>query len=258
MPKHKSAASKSSPMPDADSAGTSAKVFASPFASLTGVTRQSLNQQVYESLHQALASGYFAPGQRVPLRAVASALGTSTMPVREAVNRLVAIGALELLENRRVRVPLVGVESYRDLIAARSLIEAAAAEAAAPLMTDAVLEALARTHGEMCEISARPRTEENIRAYLARNQAFHFLIYGAVGSHTLVSVIQSLWIRAGPFFHILHKQSSDWRGNDNHARILTAMQKRDPAEARAAMHADIVGATDHIVGDIMFQVTDVS
>ncbi len=247
MPESKPAASKSSPMPVA---------FTSPFASLTGVTRQSLNQQVYESLHQALACGHFAPGQPVPLRAVANALGTSTMPVREAVNRLVAIGALELLENRRVRVPLVSAERYRDLIAARSLIESSAAEAAAPLMADAVLEELARAHGEMCEISARPRTEENVRAYLARNQAFHFLIYGAVGSHTLVSVIQSLWIRAGPFFHILHKQSSDWRGNDNHARILAAMQQRDPAEVRAAVYADIVGATDHILGDIMFQTTN--
>jgi DNA-binding GntR family transcriptional regulator len=254
MPKSKPAANSASSVPHASDAP--AMAFASPFASLTGVTRQSLNQQVYESLHQALARGYFAPGQRVPLRAVASALGTSTMPVREAVNRLVAIGALELLENRRVRVPLVGAERYRDLIAARSLIESAAAETAAPLMSDDVLEALARTHREMCEISAQPHNDENVRAYLARNQAFHFLIYGAVGSHALVAVIQSLWIRAGPFFHILHKQSSDWRGNDNHARILAAMQRRDPAEAKAAVHADIVGAADHIVGDILFAVTD--
>ena len=96
MPKSKPTTSSSSPMPNAAGAGATAMTFTSPFAGLTGVTRQSLNQQVYESLHQALASGYFAPGQRVPLRAVASALGTSTMPVREAVNRLVAIGALAL------------------------------------------------------------------------------------------------------------------------------------------------------------------
>ncbi|MGO4741372.1 GntR family transcriptional regulator [Bosea sp. 2KB_26] len=241
------------PMSDADRANAPAMDFSSPFVSLTSVTRQSLNEQVYESLHRALASGYFAPGQRVPLRAVANALGTSTMPVREAVKRLVAIGALELLENRRVRVPLVSVESYRDLVAARSLIEAAAAEAATQLMTDETLELLARRHGEMCEISTRPHNEENVRAYLACNQAFHFLIYGAAGSHTLIKVIQSLWIRSGPFFHILHKQSSDWRGNDNHVRILTAMQRRDPAEARAAVHADIVGSIDHIVGDSLFQ-----
>ncbi|WP_340108279.1 GntR family transcriptional regulator [Pikeienuella sp. HZG-20] len=256
MARSKPAANETPPAAGAPGAGGSATALGSPFASLTGVTRQSLNQQVYESLHQAVASGYFAPGQAVPLRAVANALGVSTMPVREAVKSLVAIGALELLENRRVRVPLVTAERYRDLIVARSLIEAATADAAARVVTDATLEALAREHEEMCEISDRPHNDENIRAYLAHNQTFHFLIYDAVSSHALIDVIQSLWVRAGPFFHILHKQTSDWRGNDNHARILSAMQRHDPAEARAAVHADIAGAADHIVGDTLFQATD--
>lgn len=69
--------------------------------------------------------------------------------------------------------------------------------------------------------------------------------------HEPEGLTHAYFVRSGSGAMEIALKSSDWRGNDNHARILAAMQRRDPAEARSAVHADVVGAADHIVGDII-------
>ncbi len=224
----------------------------SVLAGLANVSRQSLQDQVYDSLYKAISSGTFAPGQRFSLRSVAIALGTSTMPVREAVSRLVEIGGLEVLENRRLRVPLLDTERYRDLISARLAIESSATERGVPNMTDGAITEVARLHDEMCALSAKPYTDEYARHYLALNRNFHFAIYESAGSQTLINIIESLWVRTGPFLHILHRRASDWRGNDIHARIVEAVRRRDGLAAKAAVHEDIEAAMNFVIKDDIF------
>src|SRR5690606_8055985 len=109
-----------------------------------------LPEQVFRSLRDALMAGRFAPGQPVPLRSIALAMGIITMPVREAVNRLVATGALELPPNRRFRVPVVSPERYRDLTRAKVLIESSLAEENFDLITQKELNELESLHAQMC------------------------------------------------------------------------------------------------------------
>ena len=61
--------------------------------------------RVYRALARGLMAGMFSPGEAVTLRILARRLGTSAMPVREAVSRLIAERALVLLPNRSVIVP---------------------------------------------------------------------------------------------------------------------------------------------------------
>ena len=58
-------------------------------------------------LRDFLMVGGVQPGEKITLRELTSAFGTSLMPVREAVQRLAAEGALEVLPNRAIRVPLM-------------------------------------------------------------------------------------------------------------------------------------------------------
>jgi DNA-binding GntR family transcriptional regulator len=224
----------------------------SVLAGLANIKRQSLQDQIYDALYKAISSGTFAPGQRFSLRSVAVALGTSTMPVREAVSRLVEIGALELLENRRLRVPLLDAERYRDLIRARLVIEAAATESGVPAISDAAIAEVVRLHEEMCALSAKPYTDEYAQRYLALNRDFHFTIYESANSQTLTNIIESLWVRTGPFLHILHRRASDWRGNEIHARIVEAVRRRDGQAAKAALHEDVEAAMNFVLKDEIF------
>ena len=73
--------------------------------SLPPVARYTLQEQAYLRLREALMSGHFVPGQAITLRAAAEALGTSPMPVRDALRRLEIEHALVPRSNRILGVP---------------------------------------------------------------------------------------------------------------------------------------------------------
>ena len=65
------------------------------------IVRQTLSDQVYGDLKELLQAGEMEPGQRFTLRGLAAAIGTSAMPVREAVTRLAAEQALKCCPTAR-------------------------------------------------------------------------------------------------------------------------------------------------------------
>ena len=89
--------------------------------------REPIHQWVFRGLRRAIMSGRFPPGQAVTIRGLADRMGVSAMPVREALRRLVAERALALLDNRRVRVPVMTAERFDELLAARMALETEAA-----------------------------------------------------------------------------------------------------------------------------------
>jgi DNA-binding GntR family transcriptional regulator len=52
------------------------------------VTPTLLTDQVYAVLHEAIISGELPAGSRLRIRDLAAQVGTSVMPVREAIRRL--------------------------------------------------------------------------------------------------------------------------------------------------------------------------
>ena len=85
-------------------------------AQLAPVGRETVQDRVYTELRRALIGGLFEPSQVLTIRGLADALATSTMPVREAVGRLITEKALEALPNRSVRVPPITLERMDDLL----------------------------------------------------------------------------------------------------------------------------------------------
>ena len=98
---------------------------------LAPVTRETVQDRVYRELRRALIHGRFNPGEVLTIQGLATILATSTMPVREALSRLISERALEALPNRSVRVPLVDAGRLEDLLRARIVIEGAAFDMAA-------------------------------------------------------------------------------------------------------------------------------
>src|SRR3979409_1951640 len=66
---------------------------------------ETLAQRAHRELRAALMRGDFLPGTALTLRGLAERLGTSIMPVREAVSRLAADEGLELQPNPAIVVP---------------------------------------------------------------------------------------------------------------------------------------------------------
>jgi DNA-binding FadR family transcriptional regulator len=72
-------------------------------SAIAPVERETLNDRVYRELKNSIMAGSLKPGSELTLRSVADALGTSLMPVRDAMRRLVSERALEVLPSRRSR-----------------------------------------------------------------------------------------------------------------------------------------------------------
>ena len=106
---------------------------------LARIARETVQDRVYGVLRERLMRGGFEPGQKLKIAELAAALGTSAMPVREALNRLAAERAIESMPNRSVRVPSLSKDSLRDLMETRYAVEGLAVSRAASNMDEPTL-----------------------------------------------------------------------------------------------------------------------
>src|SRR3954447_832999 len=90
---------------------------------LARIARETIQDRVYSVLRDRLMRGGFEPGQKLKIAELANALGTSAMPVREALNRLAAERAVEALPNRSMRVPSLSKDALHDLMETRFALE---------------------------------------------------------------------------------------------------------------------------------------
>ena len=218
-------------------------------ADLPPLQRQTLGDRIYAHFSELLIGGRLAPGERLSLREAAMALGVSVMPVREAVSRLVADGALEVAPNRAVRVPVMTAAGFRELAETRMAVEGLAAARAALHRDAAQLEAMRaaeaafRAHAD----SAQPDAGRAV----VLNRDFHFAVYESCGLPTLRGILAGLWLKAGPVINLDLRASPERlrRGaaRHHHAQALAAIEAGDAAAASAAIAADIDDAARFII-----------
>lgn len=214
-------------------------------AVLGPVERETVQDKVYAELRRSLIQGLFDAGEVLRIRDLAARMSISTMPVREALARLISEQALEALPSRSVRVPLIRRETLEDLARARALIEGELTVLAMPRLTAEDREAL-RRDTEAYDALTGGRIE-TARAAADLNHAFHFRIYRAAGSAVLIPIVESLWMQSGPYIRKaaeLFEQERDAPATNHHHRLLEAIEKGDSAAGRAALVADIGRAFD--------------
>jgi DNA-binding GntR family transcriptional regulator len=211
--------------------------------------RQTLGERAYAQFADLLISGRLAPGEKLSLRAAADVLGVSIMPVREAVSRLVADRALEVMPNRAVRVPLMSAGQFRDLTGVRITIEGHAAAQAALYRNERDLASIARAEEAMRAESRKSRP--NLPQAVELNKTFHFAVYEAAHSPILLEIIRALWLKAGPVINLDLRANPERLAKGDairfHANVRKAITVRDQVSAQAGVAADIGGAAEFIL-----------
>lgn len=203
---------------------------------LETVARETMAGQVYQQLREAIMSGRFAPGQPLSLRSVADAVGSSTMPVRGALMKLQAEGALVEGPGRALMVPPMSLEGLEELRDVRIALEGCVVERAAARLTDASFAEIERIYQAM-----QKRVDANdVAGYLRCNFAFHTAIYAQGAGDITLATIQNMWMRIGPFLNLFaldvtHMQ----RSMVAHRIIVEALARRDGAAAREGIAQDI-------------------
>ncbi len=218
---------------------------ADPLEALQPIVRQSVNEAVYQALRNKLMHGEYRAGQLLGIQYLADALGTSTMPVREALRRLVAQQGLEPMRNGTTRVPLITAARLNDIRRSRVLIEGTVTEWAGPHLSTETLDALAALAREITE---ERRTREGVASSLEKNRIFHFTIYGAAGSPVMMAMIENLWLQSGAYLRetreLLH--TDDKPADLLHESTVDALRTGDFTRARQCIQEDISWVFDRL------------
>jgi DNA-binding GntR family transcriptional regulator len=200
------------------------------------ISRAPLHEAIYRALRARLATGLYAPGESLSLRNLASDLGGSVTPVRDAVWRLTAEHALAISPTRRILVPELGRTAIEELMAARVLLEPEAAARALPFVGPAQLADMLNANAAM---NSALRNGD-IVGYMRGNHGFHFSLYRACPSHVLVPMIDSIWVRFGPFMRLMFPDAvNDLDLSDRHSDALAAIKAGDEVKLRAAIASDV-------------------
>ena len=195
--------------------------------------------------------GHFVPGQTFTIRALAEVFGTSPMPVRDALKRLVAERALDLRRNRSVVLPLMSRSRFQEILQIRLQLESMVTIRAAARITPVVVEAMAEDHRLMCAAVEAG----DVSQYLAANRRFHFRLYESAGTVAMFPVIESMWMQAGPLLRqvFMSKAHAVPRADHHHNGVLRALRRQDGPAAAQAIWDDLSDAADSILASDWFK-----
>ncbi len=197
---------------------------------------------MYDELRHRLITGRIAPGVGISTRGIAQQLGVSQMPVRDALSRLAAEGAVDIRSKRKIMVPMMTAERLEEVMRCRLLLEPEAAALALPAI-DARLVKQLRTADAAIDAALE---SGDVNAYMENNFAFHFLIYRARGDGVLTRMIETLWMRFGPLMRVVYGRVGTARLVDQHQQALDAITRGDAEGLREAIRADIADGQDLI------------
>lgn len=199
------------------------------------LVQDTLNEQIYQQIKEKLIIGEFRPGDRLVLRNLASALGTSVVPVRDALQKLESLGALRL--ERTFIVPRLTIAELTEIRDIRVALEGLSAARAARASTPESLAGL-RVHFDTMNEAARANDTSQ---FLRANASFHLYIAEMANSPILRDMIEPLWLRMGPSVRLAKAEPGKLiNAIPDHEVAFAAIASRDANAARKAIVSDVV------------------
>jgi DNA-binding GntR family transcriptional regulator len=208
------------------------------------IDRDTLYDRAYAEIRRVIMSGRIQPGALVTIRGLAAALGISTMPVRDALRRLVAERVLEISTNRGYRLRTLTPAQFEEILNIRLMLEGMIAERATQQINDEQLKELEALQAQMEAVDAAG--EE----FLEYNRQFHFRYYAIAEQPVALTIVESLWLQAGPLLNYYRLRDGATTALENHRSLLDALARRDGASARVAIERDLTEAGNVILSEI--------
>jgi DNA-binding GntR family transcriptional regulator len=158
------------------------------------MTQNTLSQRVYDELRSRLRSGQLRPGTRLVNRTLAKELGTSTIPLREAITRLASERLVEVVPGGGAYVRSPDIDELAELYDVREALEVLAAGSAARFATEHFLADLRSVCDRFRALAAAiPRTghatPEQLDDWLDCEEVFHSRLVDAARNRWLSKVV---------------------------------------------------------------------
>jgi len=193
-------------------------------------------ENVVEQVRKLIASGELKPGQKLNQRKLASNLGVTTTPLREALGKLEREGTLTRINGVGVFVRRYSSEEVRDLYLIREVLEGLAARLCAERASDRDLDQLEA----LAESISEARSADDLRLVKEREIEFHELIAACSGSQLLEEDLRrALFIRRTVVSVSGPEQPADYNPLSDHRLLVQVIKSRDAAEAEKLMREHV-------------------
>jgi DNA-binding GntR family transcriptional regulator len=210
------------------------------------LTPTLLTDQVYAALHEAIMSGELPAGSRLRIRDIAEQVGTSVMPVREAIRRLEEAGLAEREPHKGAVVKGLTLEELVHVYDVRRLLEGEAARLGAERITASDCEWMQSEYDSMVTAMGERRVVD----LLDHDEALLTILYTASGNPVLVNTIRTLWQHCRAYKIVGAQGTLDaedaeslWRYQKD---LIAAARKQDAAAALSVSDASLDNATQRI------------
>ncbi|MFK7751325.1 MAG: GntR family transcriptional regulator [Sedimentitalea sp.] len=209
---------------------------------MDGDSKVPARDLAYEAIRARIMSGDLPEGKRLKEQSLASEMGLSRTPVRDAINRLVHEGFAERGEGYSTRVAQFPENELDQIFEIRRRLECYAAERAAERASVDQLDQLDALTTEM-EALTPPETDADYSRISQINSAFHRIICEAAQSPRLMAVL-AMSVDIGIVSRTYHSYSpADLvRSARHHRELVDAMRARAPDWASSVMSSHVMAA----------------
>lgn len=193
------------------------------------------SSRVADYLREAILNGEIGPGERIRQEEIADRVGSSRVPVREALRILEAEGLTEHEPNKGARVPRLSMHEVDVIYQMRERLEPLALTESIPHLDDDVLARLE-------EVEARIEANTDMGSFLALDREFHLLTYTGCRIDPLTSMVTRLWNSTQHYrraFVALSGPGRMWVVHSEHRLLLDAIQRRDTVDAERYLSGHI-------------------
>jgi DNA-binding GntR family transcriptional regulator len=186
----------------------------------------SLPDIVYERLRRGILTGEYPPGHALRQDDLAAKLGTSRVPLREAMRRLESEGLLILRPRRGYAVISLEVDEIREIFELRAEIEAHAGRIAATTRT---AQDIARVETALRAMENIPvSTPRQIDKWLDANIVFHERLFASAKRKHLSRITQMLRDLVEPYIRVEVGLTKDVaEAQREHRQMLKALRDGD-------------------------------
>ena len=205
-----------------------------------------LTDQVYDMIHESIMNGDLPAGARLRVRDLAEQVGTSVMPVREAIRRLEEAGLAERSPHKGAVVKGLTLAELVHVYDVRRLLEVEAAR----LGTQRISAADSTRMQDEFALMRTALDERRVVAYLDHDEALLAILYEAAENPVLVDTIRTLWQRCRAYKIVGAEGTIDTTEDDSlwtyQQRLVDAAREHDDAAAAAVNNDSLLDATARI------------
>jgi DNA-binding GntR family transcriptional regulator len=199
-------------------------------------------EKAYAEIRDAIHAGRFPPGAHLKEGELADLIGVSRTPIREALRRLNAEGAVKFMRNHGAFVADWSLDEIKEIFDLRAMLEGYAVERAAERASPEQVVRLRHLAEEMLALEAKG-TPDALSRIAEANGEFHRLIIQAAGTQRL-SLMMAQVVEVPLVLRTFHRYNADAlrRSLRHHMEIVSAFEVRDGAWAGSVMRSHIAAA----------------